>query len=259
MKIGQRNFGSGIKAFFESRHYVALLNMIWLYPDFWEALKRYISDSGPYPYDISIRTPIGVISPRIYNYYNMRTVNEIFCRGDYHSGRHLNVVVDIGSNLGISALYFLTRNKQCRCYLFEPLADNAEKLRYNLRGFEGRYFLEQKAVSDSRGVRNFGIEFSGARGGLDLETGRSIMVPCVHINDILADILGKEEYIDILKIDIEKGEIGLIKAIEARFFAKIKLIYFEFHERNRALLKALMSEGRCLRKHRSDVYAFSSC
>jgi len=44
---------------------------------------------------------------------------EIFCRLDYLAKTDIKVVVDIGSNIGISALYFLSRNKQAKCYLFE--------------------------------------------------------------------------------------------------------------------------------------------
>ena len=36
-------------------------------------------------------------------------------------------VIDLGSNIGISALYFLTRNADCRVWLYEPVPRNVER------------------------------------------------------------------------------------------------------------------------------------
>ena len=114
MKVGKRGLNQVIKAFFEWRHYTALVNMFIIYPDFWNSFKRYFMGNGTYPFNINIRTPLGVISPKIYSYHDMLTVNEIFCREDYRTGSECRVIVDIGSNIGISALYFLTRKDGCR-------------------------------------------------------------------------------------------------------------------------------------------------
>ena len=46
------------------------------------------------------------------------------------------MAVDFGSNIGISALYFLTRNPSVQVYLFEPVPSNIERLRENLKGYE---------------------------------------------------------------------------------------------------------------------------
>lgn len=142
MKIGKRSQGQAVKALFEWRHYIALFNMLRVYPDFCDSFKRYFTGSGTYPYNIKIRTPLGQILPKIYSYHDMLTVNEVFCREDYCAKSACKVIVDVGSNIGISALYFLTRNKDSKCYLFEPVPENVEKLKENLKLFEGRYCLE---------------------------------------------------------------------------------------------------------------------
>ncbi len=43
--------------------------------------------------------------------------------------RDISVVVDFGSNIGISALYFLTRNQDIKVYLFEPVPQNILRLK----------------------------------------------------------------------------------------------------------------------------------
>lgn len=257
MKIGKRSPGQAMKALFEWRHYIALFNMFRVYPDFWDSFKRYFTGSGTYPYNIKIRTPFGIILPKIYSYHDMLTVNEVFCREDYRTRNKCKVIVDIGSNIGISALYFLTRNKDCRCYLFEPVPENVEKLKENLKLFEGRYCLQQKAVADKSGELSFGIEATGRYGGLNQETGKSIMVQCLNINDVLTEILNKELRIDLLKIDTEGSEISIMKTITPNFLDKIKHIYFEFHSKNKNYLVDLLSAHYYLKKYKG-VYILSS-
>jgi hypothetical protein len=82
--------------------------------------RRYLTARGEYPYVCRVRTPSGTIAPTLYSSHDILTVNEIFCRGDYRYGPDLRVAVDVGANIGISALYFLTRNSGARVYAFEP-------------------------------------------------------------------------------------------------------------------------------------------
>jgi FkbM family methyltransferase len=225
--FGQRNFKKALKALFGKQHYIAFFNSLSVYLDFYDSLIRYLFGQGSYPTKIKIRTPLGVIAPEIFSYYDMLTVNEIFCRHDYPAGRETKVVVDVGSNIGISALYFLTRNVFSKCYLFEPVPENIYKLKNNLKNFQNRYILEEAATDADSGVKKFGVEPFGRCGGLSRETGEHILVKCKSINKILEEILKKEERIDILKIDTEGNEFEILKAIEKRFFKKISKIYVE--------------------------------
>ena len=47
-------------------------------------------------------------------------------------------VIDIGPNIGISPLYFLTRSHTTHCELHEPDPNNLAKLLENLKGYEDR-------------------------------------------------------------------------------------------------------------------------
>lgn len=225
--FGDRSLSTVLNSALQKKHYVALLNMYRNYPAFWENLGRYLSGKGKYPYRIQVRTPTGTINPTIYNYHDLLTVNEVFCRQDYFADSTISVVVDLGSNIGISALYFLTRNSQSRCYLFEPDTRNIKKLKHNLVQFESRYLLRKEAVSDSSGCFRLGIENTGRYGGIGIETGEYIDVDCLGINEVLQEILKKEEIIDILKIDTEGVEVKTVKAIEEIFLKRIRRIYLE--------------------------------
>jgi FkbM family methyltransferase len=225
--IAKRSATQLLTAPFQRTHYVALFNMRRRYTRFSGNLMRYLTGSGQYPYDIQVRTPVGLVSMRLYSHHDLLTVNEIFCREDYFADPSLRHVVDVGSNIGISALYFLTRNDESRCVLYEPDPRNIEKLRYNLRGYENRYELMQTAVSDQSGSVEFGLEPTGRYGGIAIKTGRTITVSCLHVNDVLRNALQTTDHIDVLKIDTEGVEIQTVNAIDAALLPSISTIYLE--------------------------------
>lgn len=225
--LGNRGFKQVWDVLFGWQHYRALLNMARRYPNFVGNLRRYLSGSGDYPYDIKVRTPRGTVTPRLFNHADLLSVNEIFCRIDYPAGSEVETVVDVGSNIGMSALYFLTRNKQCRCYCFEPDPKNIDKLNQNLQQYVARYFVHEKAVSNERGQLEFGVEETGRYGGIGLDLDETINVECLEINAVLRDVLSKEETIDILKLDTEGVEIQTVEAIDIENLSRIRCIYLE--------------------------------
>jgi FkbM family methyltransferase len=201
--------------------------MFRIYQNVPDALKRYLFGVGTYPVSIPIKTPIGVVNVCLYSRHDMLTVNEIFCRKDYPADRNVSVVVDIGSNIGISALYFLTRNTHSRCYLFEPDPKNVIRLHRQLENFKGRFEVTECAIADQDGQVTFGVETSGRYGGIDVAAEESITVQCRHINAVLAEILNKEKTIDIIKIDTEGVEIATVKAIDEKLLKNVKRVFIE--------------------------------
>jgi len=201
--------------------------MLKIYPHFADMFSRYMFGVGKYPINVNIKTPIGKISPWVYSYHDLLTVNEIFCRKDYLVKDDSRVIVDIGANIGISALYFLTRNRSSKCYLFEPVPSNIDKMKLNLENFIERTVIRAAAVSDKAGTYNFGIEESGRYGSLERNSEKNITVEGLDINDVLEEILNRERSIDILKVDVEGTESKMIHAIKEKYLPKIKAIYVE--------------------------------
>ena len=170
--LGGRPGGLIARALLEPGQYVAVARMTRRYPAFADVLKRYLLGGGDYPYACRVRTPTGIVAPVTYTHHDIFTVQEVFGREDYRAGDRLRVAVDIGSNIGISALYFLTRNRDARCYLYEPVPRNVERLRANLAGYEGRYELEEVAVAADGGTVTFTVEPFGRYGGIGIELVR---------------------------------------------------------------------------------------
>jgi FkbM family methyltransferase len=151
----------------------------------------------------------------------------VFCRRDYATGPEARVVVDVGSNIGISALYFLTRNRHLRVHCYEPVPANARRLRANLTAFADRFELTEAAVADRSGRVSFGVEASGRYGGIGVATGDAIEVPCLDVNDVLAGVLSREGRIDVLKLDTEGAELRTARAIRPEHLDRIDTIYLE--------------------------------
>jgi len=233
--FGGRKFLKVLSAPFAKRHYIALINMVLLYPDFLNCFRRYLFFSGDYPAKIKVRSQLGCLMPTLYAPDDMLTLNEIFCRMDYRVPKNTRVVVDIGANIGLSALYFLTSDPEVVCYLYEPVPQNVARLKRNLEKHEGRFFPKQKAVDIKSGRARFGVESTGRYGGLLKNHDEFIEVECVEINGVLSEILRKQEKIDLVKIDTEGTEVDLVQAIKPEYLEKIGAIVFEGYPEKQVL------------------------
>jgi FkbM family methyltransferase len=193
------------------------------------SVGRYLSGRGDYPWSCGLRTPLGTVHPELYSQHDVVTVNEIFCREDYRAGRGLGLVVDVGSNIGLSALYFLTRDPGVRVRCFEPVPRNVERLRANLADFAGRWTVEEVAVDAQAGEASFGDEPYGRYGAIDLPGARhTFPVQVRGIADVVDEALEGAERIDVLKIDTEGAELRTVQAIRSDQLARIGTIYFEW-------------------------------
>ncbi len=225
--MGNRSKVAALRAPFQRGHYRAFAGMVLRYPNFAENLRRYLTAHGEYPYRCSVRTPVGLVAPTLYSSHDISTVNEVFCRQDYRAGRDLGVTVDVGSNIGISGLYFLTRNTTSRAYLFEPDPKNVERLKGNLAAYDGRFEVQAVAVGLTNGEVSFGTEPTGRYGRISDDYGEVITVPCHAIDEAIDQILEREGRIDVLKIDTEGIEEQLVAAIHPDILDRISVIYYE--------------------------------
>ncbi len=236
MGIQDRRAASVLRAPLSAAHYRAAAGMIRRSPRPMNSARRYVTGWGEYPYRCEVRTPIGLVAPTLYSRHDMLTLNEVFFRGDYRSRGQLHVAVDIGSNIGLSALYFLTRNRASRVFLFEPDGRNVARLRENLSGYADRYSLDEVAVALCDGEGEFGTEPSGRYGLLFSEAGDGhplyrptdrVIVRKREINSVLEGVLRDEERIDVLKIDTEGSELELVRGIKEHLLDAIGTIFYE--------------------------------
>jgi FkbM family methyltransferase len=238
--LNHRSFKLIARSAVGPRNYTALARAAWIYECPFAAVSRYFSGGGHYPCSVRVRTPTGPQSVTLFGGQDAITVHEIFCRQDYRCPSPPRVVVDIGANIGVSALYFLTRSSSVYCELYEPDPRNLPKLSHNLRGYRERFTLHEMAVADREGVLSFAREPTGRYGTLEtdswvwhnpagIETDR-ISVRVAHVNTVLDRAISRHGAVDLLKIDTEGSELATLLAIEPALRASVRHIVIEWAE-----------------------------
>jgi len=229
MKVGKRNLGVALSALFQPRHHIAARNMLRTYRKPADAFARYLLGLGDYPAVLTLNTPAGSLALTVHSYHDILTLNEIFCRLDYPAATGDRIIVDFGSNIGLSAAFFLSRTPDCFAYLYEPLQANIGRLRKNLQSFESRYALQEVAVGQTDGLVEFGREPTGRYGGIGVKTGDYVSVVCRDSNKILREAISRHGTIDILKIDIEGLEQEITQRIPLAIARRIRRLYVEYN------------------------------
>ncbi len=234
--MSQHSIKSFSAALFKKSFYLAFANIFIYFKNPLKVLIRYVFEVGKYPKKFYIRTPLGIQSATAYSHPDLITLIECFGKLDYKTPKDFSVVVDFGSNIGISALYFLTRNPKMKVYLFEPVPLNIERLRKNLKGFEKRYELRECAIGIEEGQFDFAFEDTGRYGGLvkggapyfsKWNQEKIITVKVFSANKVLEDILSQHESVDILKIDVEGYENQILSHLRENILSRLERIYAE--------------------------------
>ncbi len=111
------------------------------------------------------------------------------------------VFLDIGANMGIYSLTVGSRRPDARIYSFEPIADVAARLQFNVEanGLDRRVFVRALALGDTTGTLRFSLNSESAVLGEG-----DLAVPCdTLLNVVQAEGLTR---IDAIKIDVEGYE-----------------------------------------------------
>lgn len=224
----RRSLKSVARAVLRKENYIGTVRAFILARKPVDFMLRYIRNGGAYPANIALRSPTGPINIRTFSPDDIQTINEIFFRGDYAFSGENRVIVDFGSNIGVSCIYFLSRLPGAICYGFEPLPQNIERFKANLAPFPGQFDLTECAVGESRGSVTFGWEPTGRYGGIGRETGASITVECRDSNEELERVIAKHGRIDVLKVDIETLEKVVIERIPTELARRIHNVVVEY-------------------------------
>jgi len=155
----------------------------------------------------------------------------------------VRVVLDIGANIGISALYFASIFPQAAIHAFEPEPGNFKLLTANtascprIRCYPFALGASDGEITlfDSDDRVNFG-GFSAHNAGTS--AGRGKAVPVRHAGKVLRE-LGIAS-VDVIKIDTEGAEWDILTACGKELVATARLILGELHgHRDFALLDFL--------------------
>lgn len=141
---------------------------------------------------------------------DLLVLEQVFLDGEYRvepiAPESIEYIVDLGSNIGVTAMFWAQRYPNARMVLVEPDPDNFKLLERNTAAFQDRCVLLQAAVSDQRGETSF---FRS-----DREYGHSILKGDDSVSEIMVKTLTVSDVVsaagfprvDLLKMDIEGGE-----------------------------------------------------
>jgi FkbM family methyltransferase len=152
-------------------------------------------------------------------------------------------VLDIGANIGITALYFSLVFPNARIYAFEPAPDNFALLERNvancarIRAFNFALGAQDATAElyASDNPANFGGYSRHAAGS---DTSRRIRIPVRDAAAVLGE-LGLER-VDVIKVDTEGAEHEILTALPEQVLRGAKYVTGELHgNRDFALLEYL--------------------
>jgi FkbM family methyltransferase len=161
--------------------------------------------------------------------------SEIFVRRDYFfkSDSRTPLILDCGSNIGMSVLFFKQLYPGSRIIAFEPDRQTFDALQVNVRKnqLEG-VELHNKAVYPTDGTIDFYSD-PNHPGSLAMSTarerfpGRTVQCQTVETVRLSSFIQGP---VDLVKMDIEGAEAYVMKELaEAGKLKEIKEIFVEYH------------------------------
>lgn len=237
MKIGKRTLVEFGRILLDGNNYRAIPRFLEVHYHPIRVVFEELFSLGPYPRTMAIKTPAGQVDVHLFSAADLSTLNLIFCRQDYYVPENTRVVVDVGSNIGLSALFWLTRNKESYVYCYEPAPDSYDRLVNNLRSFQGRFVARREAVSNFSGSARLGIESSGVYSSLDLRSDDSVTCQVVHINDVLEPVIKRHGQIDVLKVDSEGHELRTLEAIALEYWKHIRCINVDCKEASKFIPK----------------------
>ncbi len=166
---------------------------------------------------------------------DMSVLGQIFVDEEYACLRDLknvSVVLDLGANVGFSAVYFLSSFPGSRLVAVEPDERNVAVCKVNLMPYGNRALLlhgaawsERTQLRLSRDTFGDGREWSTqVRSPADGSAGE------IEAWDVgtLIDMTGAEQ-VDLLKVDIERAELAVFGDGAKRWLPRVRNICIELH------------------------------
>jgi FkbM family methyltransferase len=133
------------------------------------------------------------------------------------------VIIDCGSNIGLSGIYFANRFKDAEIYCIEADQAIAQTLAWNLKNNGAS---QVNVIAKAVWTHNDGVHFAseGSDGGSIDNNSTADLIPSMS----LKEMLGKFESIDFLKMDIEGAENTVIPDCSAELH-KVNQLFIEYH------------------------------
>jgi FkbM family methyltransferase len=188
--------------------------------------------------EVIVRTPVGKIRIALRNFESTKTLFSVFCRRDYATPKYPAVVLmDVGANIGITSLYFVSRNRANRAICFEPDRANVDILTRNLLQFADRTEVRVCALATSAGTTTFYRAEDGKYSSL-IQSERACLpdpVECRVFSEALRAVISEATIPIVVKLDVEGLEPDLVRSVEWEHFPRVHRLVCEGTECGRLI------------------------
>ena len=133
------------------------------------------------------------------------------------------IIIDCGSNIGLSGIYFANKFKNASIYCIEADQAIAKTLAENLKNNQAE---KVNVIAKAVWTHNEGVQFSseGSDGGSIGNNSNATLIPSMSLKEFMQDFT----HIDFLKMDIEGAENTVIPDCSAELH-KVDQLFIEYH------------------------------
>lgn len=144
------------------------------------------------------------------------------------------VIVDCGSNIGMSVLFFKEEYPQARITAFEPDPENFTHLESAVKANAPDVVIYKMAVSDEPGQLQL-YTSSSSQGGMTMKSLYRERLDETALMSESVEVVRLSDYlppaVDLLKIDVEGAEISVLRdLITTGAIGQVKNLIVEFHD-----------------------------
>ena len=217
-----------------------------------QVIGLFLGQSTGQPLTITLRA--SGLKYRVRTAMDVWVIKETCLDRDYERGAALQAdwtIIDIGAGLGDFTAYAAWRSPNGTVLAYEPFPESFALLKQNLELNHVRNVEAQPyAVAAASGKLRLNIGSEHAVQHTTTEEGaRTIEVPAITLESIFVDqaVTG----CDLLKMDVEGAEYGILLNASADTLRKIKRIALEYHDHTPAGTHPQLRD--CLTKHGFEV------
>jgi FkbM family methyltransferase len=142
------------------------------------------------------------------------------------------VILDIGGNIGVAALFFAKEFPQATIHSFEPVAENFALLQKNVSTLTNVHAHQVALGAEDAEKEIFWSEEDTNLGGFSLYKNNANTQKSTRISlKAAAKYLREQgiEQVDLIKIDTEGAEFDILTAMDEALLSKTKWIVGELH------------------------------
>ncbi len=139
-----------------------------------------------------------------------------------------DLVIDIGSHIGLFTTYASQYCKNGKIFSYEPIKENFELLNDNTKMNNLTNVNSNNiAVSDYNGIKKIFLSEDEAGHSFYAKSNRYVEVDTISLNKIIE--LNNIQKCDFLKLDCEGAEFEILEGLNEQYYNKIEKICLEYH------------------------------